>query len=82
MLVNVSEQILSILVQRNVTDEVKTLGKQDATHPVDVGDIGNLQFNRINEAIDYGVKPCKTENSRQVATLSGQTQQYNSLIQV
>ena len=79
--VNVSEQLLSILVQRNVTDEVKTLGKQDVYIPVDVGDIGNLQFNRINEAIDYGVKTMhEPKISRQVATLSVPTQQYNSLM--
>ena len=76
--VNVSEQMLNILVQRNVNSEIKTLGKQDTYIHVDVGDIGNLQFNRIDDAVKYGTKAMQNpEISRQIATFTTPKAQYD-----
>lgn len=50
----VSEQLLNILVDRNVKEEVKTLSSQDTYILVDVGDVTSLQFNRLTEAVKYG----------------------------
>lgn len=75
--VNVSEQLLNILVERNVNDEVKTLGKQDVYIPVDVGDIANLQFNRIDDAIQFGSRAMRAPKvSEQIAALSISPAQY------
>lgn len=79
--VNVSEQLLNILVERNVTDEVKTLSNQDLYVKVDVGDIANLQFNRIDEALKYGYEAMKqTPVTQQARTMSVPTAQYNALV--
>jgi NTE family protein len=79
--VNVSEQLLSILVERNVTDEVKTLSNQDLYVKVDVGDIGNLQFNRIDEALKHGYDAMKqTQVAQQSSTMSVPTAQYDAFV--
>ena len=79
--VNVSEQLLNILVERSVEDEVKTLSKNDVYVKVDVGDVANLQFNRIDESIKYGFvamnQPKVIEHS---SNMSVPTEQYNSLM--
>lgn len=53
-MVNVSEQILNFLVQQNVDNELKTLTKNDVYILVDTKDIGNLEFDRMDEAEQYG----------------------------
>lgn len=79
--VNVSEQLLNILVERNVTDEVKTLSNNDMYVKVDVGDVANLQFNRIDEALKYGYDAMKqTSVMRQASQMSVPTAQYNNLM--
>lgn len=58
--VNVSEQLVNILVQRNIDEERKLLGRQDHYLKINVGDIGNLAFNRINETVQAGYNTLQT----------------------
>ena len=79
--VNVSEQLLSILVERNVTEEVKTLSQNDAYVLVDVGDIANLQFDRINEAIQFGEKAMRQpKTSQKIASFSAPNSEYQQFL--
>ncbi|MBS1175375.1 MAG: hypothetical protein H6R05_1506 [Burkholderiaceae bacterium] len=78
---NVSEQLVSILVERNVADEVKTLSDNDMYVKVNVGDIANLQFNRIEEALKYGYDAMnQAQVTQQSSKMSVPTAQYNSLM--
>ncbi|MDD3775348.1 MAG: patatin-like phospholipase family protein [Sulfurovaceae bacterium] len=53
-MVNVSEQILNFLVQENVDRNLKTLNSQDIYIFVDAKDVKNLEFDKIDETIQYG----------------------------
>ncbi len=53
-MVNVSEQILNFLVQENVDRNLKLLKKQDIYILVDAKDVKNLEFDRIDETVQYG----------------------------
>jgi len=53
-MVNVSEQILNLLVQKNVDRNLKAVNRQDIYILVDAKDIKNLEFDKIDETIQYG----------------------------
>lgn len=63
----VSEQLLNILVAKNVDREKKLLNKNDIYIAVDTKDIGNLEFNRANDAIKRGYDAVKTNHTTKLA---------------
>ncbi|MBD9477877.1 patatin-like phospholipase family protein [Pseudoxanthomonas sp. PXM02] len=52
----ITEQMSSILMQREVEAQLATLGEQDLLLAPDLGDIGSEQFNRAPEAVAPGVR--------------------------
>lgn len=83
-MVNVSEQLVNILVQNNVDERLKSLTKNDYYVVVDVGDIGNLQFSRIDEAINAGYIAMQHESMRhsikKIASTKSQKRDKKSFI--
>ena len=79
--VNISEQLLNILVQRNVIAEIKTLGQKDAYVNVEAGDIANLQFDRITDAIKYGEKSMREPKiAQKITTFATSDQEYQTWV--
>lgn len=73
----VSEQLLNILVAKNVDRERKLLNKNDVYIPIDTKDIGNLEFNRLNDAIKRGYDAVNTNHTTKLA-LSNIPKNYNA----
>jgi NTE family protein len=64
---DISEQLLNILVAKNVEREKKLLNKNDIYIAIDTKDIGNLEFNKVDDAIKRGYNAITTNHATKLA---------------
>lgn len=67
---DVSEQLLNILVDKNVEREKKLLNKNDIYIGIDTKDIKNLDFSKLDDAIKRGYDAVKNNHTTKVALSS------------
>lgn len=73
---DISEQLLNILVAKNVEREKKLLNKNDVYIAIDTKDIGNLEFNKANDAIKRGYDAITTNHTTKL-TLANIPKNYD-----
>ena len=79
--VAISEQMLGLLVKRNVDEQVATLSKRDVLIRPDLGTIGNLAFTEGKKAAELGYKALQDPSTqRQLATLAVSPNAYNTIM--
>lgn len=64
-LVGISDQILGLLVKRNVNEQIETLTPKDLLIKPALGDLGNLDFKAAGQAAKLGAAATDTPASRQ-----------------
>ncbi|TDR31842.1 patatin-like phospholipase family protein [Hydromonas duriensis] len=75
----VSEQMLALLVQRNMDEQIALLSSKDILIRPQMGDIGSLEFNRGMEAAQAGFNTTQTM-TKQLASFAVPNDVYQNLM--
>lgn len=60
--VGITSQLITIMVQRNTADQIRTLRENDVLIQPDLGDIATGDFTRAGEAVNIGLRKARAMN--------------------